>query len=541
MNNPWWKKEVIYQIYPRSFLDSDGDGIGDIKGITSKLDYLKDLGIGAIWLSPVYKSPNYDMGYDISDYCSVNPEYGTLADMSALIKEAKNRDIKIIMDLVINHTSDRHQWFIDGIDPTSPKHQYYIWRPGRRKGDKELPPNNWQSHFTGPAWTKNEKTGLYYLHLFGPEQPDLNYQNPAVVDEIKKVMRFWLDMGVAGFRCDVINFIYKTSLKDGKKRLFYQGKELYMSQEGSHALLHNFYDEIWEKYGAFTVGETVHLDVKNALRYTDKELSAVFQFDHLAVDQRILPVFRRKYRPERLKNTLLKWQGLLPWNTVFLENHDVPRSVSRFGDPKNYFYESSTALATLVLTLKGTSFIYQGQEVGTLNSPFKSIGELRDIASINVYKLLRKFHFPKRKALDMVNFFSRDHARRPMRWNDSESGGFTTGKPWLGISSSSRIFNVEGQSLKAHSVLNFYKSLLRLKKKETALQTGDLTPVGFGKEVLAFYRFDENSRILVIINLGKKTYPLEKSLTGEILMSNYPVALHELKNIPPYYAVVIKV
>lgn len=541
MNIPWWKKEVIYQIYPRSFLDSNGDGIGDLVGIISKLDYLKDLGVGAIWLSPVYTSPNQDFGYDISNYYGINPEYGTLEDMQRLIKEAKNRNLKIIMDLVINHTSNQHSWFIESQNPESDKHDYYIWAKGRKKGGKELPPNNWQSHFTGPAWTKNEKTGLWYLHLFGPEQPDLNYQNPKVKEEIKKVMKYWLDLGVAGFRCDVINFIYKTSLKNGKCRIFYQGKELYMSQEGSHALLHEFYKELWEPYKAYTVGETVQLDLDNALRYTTEELSTVFQFDHLAVDQWLLPVFKKKYHPQKLKEILLKWQNILPWNTIFLENHDVPRSVSRFGNTKKYYYESTTALATLLLTLKGTAYIYQGQELGTLNYPFESIDEFQDVASINVYKLLRKLHFSHRRAFKIVNFFSRDHARRPFRWDSTESGGFTKGKPWLTITRGSQASNVENQTLKVYSVFNYYKGLLRLRNKEASLQTGTLTPVEYGKEVIAYYREDENQKFLIIINLGEKSYPLETSLSGEIVMSNYSVPLSSLKNIPPFFASIIKI
>jgi len=539
-NNKWWHQRVIYQIYPRSFCDSNNDGIGDIIGIISKLDYLKSLGVGALWLSPVYKSPNADNGYDIANYVDINPEYGTLDDMKRLLFEAHKRDIKIIMDLVINHTSDEHDWFQKGIDPTSPYHDYYMWRPGIIKGGKEYPPNNWESHFTGPAWTKHPKNGLYYLHLFAPKQPDLNYHNPQVVAEIKQMMKFWLDLGVAGFRCDVINMIFKTSLADGKKRLFAMGKEHYLSQAGSHLLLKEFHDEVWEKYDAYTVGETVGLDGVKAQTYTKGQLETVFQFDHTAVDQRLLPIFKKKYRPSLMRFTLQKWQKLLPWNTLFFENHDIPRSVTRFGDEGRYHYHSATMLATIIMTLRGTPFVYQGQEIGSINTSFNSIDEVNDVSSHNVYQLLQsRFHISKKLAFKLVMNFCRDHARTPMAWNDTLNGGFSSVKPWLRASDSYKRINVAANLGNDQSIWNYYHRLIEFRNGSEILQTGTISFLKEHPEVLAFTRELDGSKLIVYVNLSSRSHKIKTLLPLRVLFDNYKgQAYGNQKRLAPYQAII---
>lgn len=538
----WWHQRVIYQIYPRSFCDSNGDGIGDIAGIISKLDYLKKLGIGAIWLSPIYKSPNADNGYDIADYVDINPEYGTMDDMKRLLNEAAQRDIKIIMDLVINHTSDEHHWFTQSIDPASPYHDYYIWREGRVKDGKEYPPNNWESHFTGSAWSKHPGNGLYYLHLFAPKQPDLNYHNRNVVEEVKQLMKFWLDLGVAGFRCDVINMIFKTSLDDGKKRLYAIGKEHYLSQAGSHLILKEFHDDVWQKYDAYTVGETVGLDGVKAQAYTDGELETVFQFDHTSVDQLILPIFKKKYRPALMRKTLQKWQQILPWNTLFFENHDIPRSISRFGDEGQYYYHSATMLATILMTLKGTPFVYQGQEIGCINTRFKSIDEINDVSSRNVYELVQKrFHLSKKLAFKLVMNFCRDHARTPLAWDDSHQGGFTTSSPWLRLSDSYERINVKANISDKQSIWHFYQNMIALRNSAAALQTGTITFIKQHREVLAFHRQSGNKRLTVYINLSAKSRSLTNVQTGNIVSDNYHGhGVFSLKRLAPYQAIIIE-
>jgi oligo-1,6-glucosidase len=538
----WWHQRVIYQIYPRSFCDSNGDGIGDIEGIISKLDYLKQLGVGALWLSPVYKSPNADNGYDIADYIDINPEYGTLDDMKRLLKEADIRDIKIIMDLVINHTSDEHRWFTQSIDPSSPYHDYYIWRPGIVKDGNEYPPNNWESHFTGSAWSKHPDNGLYYLHLFAPKQPDLNYHNPKVVEEVKRLMKFWLDLGVAGFRCDVINMIFKTSLANGKKRLYAIGKEHYLSQAGSHLILKQFHDEVWQKYDAYTVGETVGLDGIKAQAYTDGQLETVFQFDHTAVDQLFLPLFRKRYRPALMRKTLQKWQQILPWNTLFFENHDIPRSISRFGDEGKYYYQSATMLATILMTLRGTPFVYQGQEIGCINTNFNTIDEIDDVSSRNVYDLVQqRFRLSKKMAFRLVMNFCRDHARTPLPWNSDANGGFTTGTPWLRLSDSYQRINVLTNMNKSKSIWHYYQNIIALRNSSPMLQTGAITFIKQHRDVLAFSRQLAHKHWTIYINLSSCWRKINKPITGKIIIDNYhDTGLFSQKRLAPYQALIIE-
>lgn len=543
MEYKWWHDRVFYQIYPRSFCDSNNDGIGDIKGIISKLDYLKSLGVGALWISPLYKSPNYDYGYDISDYYNIHEDFGTLDDFKELMTKANRLDIKIVMDLVINHTSHLHPRFIESKNPLSKYHDHYIWREGKvdKKGRK-LPPNNWDSMFTGSAWTYEPGNDMWYLHLFTPEQPDLNYNNQEVIEEVKNIMRFWLDLGVAGFRCDVINFIYKTSLKDGKKARYKTGKEHYLSQAGAHRILQELNRDVLAPYGAFTVGETSDVDLINAKTFTNgDELTMVFPFEHTSVDYRFnLPIFKKKYRPAKMIEIMKKWIQNVDWNPLFLENHDLPRSLNRFGDPKRPAL-SGSALAAMLLTLKGTPFIYQGQEIGMTNVNFESIDELKDVSSINVYNMLHKsYHIPKFLAWRFMMNFSRDHSRVPMQWNSKRYAGFSRVKPWLKVNKDYREVNVELLEKCKNSLLAHYKKLIKLRNQHKVLRHGEISFIPSDKNVLIFERMLEDKSILVIINLDKHSHHLSVNLDGELLFSNYEEVLEHQKIARPYEVQIIK-
>lgn len=523
---PSWKKSIVYQIYPRSFMDSNGDGIGDIKGIISKLDYVKSLGVDVIWLSPVYQSPNDDNGYDISDYLAINPEYGTMDDMDDLIDQANQRGLRIMMDLVINHTSDEHPWFIASQDPKSPYRNYYIW---------EEKPNNWTSFFGGKAW---EKIGdSYYLHLFSKKQPDLNWHNPKVMDEIKNIMKFWLDKGIYGFRCDVINIIFKTSLKNGKKRLVLTGREHYHSQEGMHHILKELRKDVLDRYDTMTVGETVLVTTKQANDLIDperKELDMVFGFEHMETDQISNKWFRTKFKPRKLIKTLIKWQNEVYWNANYLENHDQTRSVTRFGNDQTYHQESAKMLAMLNLCLKGTPYIYQGEEIGMTNCDFQSLDEFKDIETHRIIALAQKLHFPKWYQRRMMRISSRDHARTPMQW-DAEHG-FTSGTPWLKINSNTKAINVEAQQHINDSILLFYKQLIILRKKHKALYQGSFEVVSIKRNIFIYRRKYENESFLVIINFSNKIKSF-KRMEGELILSNMASTEHHLK---PYEARLIK-
>lgn len=542
MEYKWWHDRVFYQIYPRSFCDSNNDGIGDIRGIISKLDYLKSLGVGALWISPLYKSPNYDYGYDISDYYNIHEDFGTLDDFKELVTKANRLDIKIVMDLVINHTSFKHPRFIESKNPLSKYHDHYIWREGKvdKKGRK-LPPNNWDSMFTGSAWTYEPSNDMWYLHLFTPEQPDLNFNNREVIEEVKNIMRYWLDLGVAGFRCDVINMIYKTSLEDGKKSKYKTGKEHYLSQPGAHKILQELHRDVLAPYDAFTVGETSDVDLENAQTFTKDELTMVFPFEHTSIDYRFnLPIFKRKYKPERMIETMKKWINNVEWNPLFLENHDLPRSLNRFGDPKRPAL-SGSALAAMLLTLKGTPFIYQGQEIGMTNVDFKDIRELKDVSSINVYNMLHKdYHLPKRLAWRFTMNFSRDHSRTPMQWNSKRYAGFSRVKPWLKVNNNYREVNVELLDKSKNNLLQHYRKLLRLRAQYKALRIGEITFIPSDKNVFIFERRLEDKNILVIINLDKRSWPLNVSLEGEVLFNNYDDFSHHQKSLRPYEVIIIK-
>ena len=499
----WWKERVVYQIYPRSFQDSNGDGIGDIPGIISRLDELKELGVGVIWLSPVYKSPDADNGYDISDYRDISSKFGTMADMDELFLQADKRDIKIIMDLVINHTSDEHEWFQKSRDANSPYRDYYIWREGKHGGK---PPNNWTGFFMGSTWEFDPKSGEYYLHLFDKKQPDLNYHNPKVIEEVKDIMRFWLDKGAAGFRCDVINIIYKTSLEDGKFRIAIRGVEHYKSQEGAHRILKELRRDVLDKYDCFTVGESVFVDLNEAKLLCDPgrgELDMLFYFDHLEVDRRVERYIPKKFEAKKLLDVLTKWQQGLDWNAVYLESHDQPRIVSHYGDDGEFRERSAKLLATMQLTLRGTPFIYQGQEIGMTNFDCTSIDRLNDVESHNIDKLMRSLLIPARIRWKWIKASSRDNSRTPMQWSAEKGAGFTSGKPWFDINANHVGVNYLEQQGRADSVLSHYKKMIALRASSDTLKYGDFAPAYSSAGVIAYTRTLGNERYTVVLNFSK--------------------------------------
>lgn len=517
-----YKHSTVYQIYPRSFADSDGDGIGDIRGIIGKLDYLSDLGVDMIWLSPVYKSPNDDNGYDIADYKAIQPEFGTMEDFDELLAEAKKRGISIIMDLVINHTSDEHEWFERAKAGEEKYRNYYIIK----KGKKGKLPNNWGNFFAECPWEPfgdpaNEE---YYLHLFSKKQPDLNWYNPDVYDEVADIMRFWLEKGVAGFRCDVINVIFKQSFENGKKHLALTGKEHYLSTDGCHNILAALRRNVLDKYEAFTVGETVMVDLKEAYDLTAPErgeLDTVFAFEHMECDQIGVKWFKTKFKPKKLMSTLTKWQTGLDWNTCYFENHDQPRSVTRFTKGGEYREIGAKMLLGLLFSLRGTTFIYQGQEIGMTNGAFDSLDEIMDIESHNVDKMARSLGIINPFRWNLIRKTSRDNARTPMQWNAAPGAGFTEGEPWLKIHPNYKDVNVKRDSKNADGVSAFFKKINALKKSNDTLKNGSFKEIYRGKWVYAFERELDGERILAICNFSHKSVKLPVDIAGEVMIGNY--------------------
>lgn len=514
MERKWWQDAVIYQIYPRSFCDSNGDGVGDIPGIISRLDYLRDLGVDAVWLSPVYVSPGADNGYDIADYRNIDPMFGTLADFDRLVAEAGARGIRILMDLVINHTSIEHEWFRKSRKRVKGYENYYIWR------DK---PNNWGGFFGGGAWDYDPVRGQYYLHLFAREQPDLNWHEPRVMAEVQDILRFWLDRGVAGFRCDVINIIWKNSLADGKKKPALTGLEHYHSTEGCHQVLRTLRREVLEPYGAFTVGETVFVTpglARDLCEPYRRELDQVFAFEHMESDQVLLKWFKRPFRPERFCRTLVKWQRGLTWNANYLENHDQPRSVSRFGDEGEYREKSAKMLATLLLCLRGTPYIYEGQELGMTNFDFDSMDRIQDVESRNVWAIAGRLHLPDKVRWNMIRRTSRDNARQPMQWTAEPGAGFTAAgvKPWLDINGNYREINAAAQAEDPDSVLSYYRRLIALRRDCEALRGGSFEELETGKAHFVFRRACGSGAVTVALNFSAA--PVKTRWFGTTLISN---------------------
>lgn len=532
----WWQEAVVYQIYPRSFQDTNDDGIGDIPGIMLHLDELQQLGISVLWLSPVYPSPNADNGYDISNYLDIHPDFGTMSDMERLIDEAAKRGMRIIMDLVINHTSDEHPWFQQSRDKDSPYRDYYIWKPG--SGKKK--PNNWTGFFGGDCWEYDEKSGEYYLHLFAKKQPDLNYKHPKVFEEIKNIMRFWLDKGIAGFRCDVINIIYKESLENGKKKLILTGSEHYLSQEGAHRLLKQLREEVLLHYDAFLVGETVFVNTEQGRALCEPErgeLDMIFSFEHMEADQWLVKWFKRRLNHKKLFSALTKWQKALSWNANYLENHDQLRAVSRFGNTKQYWEKSSKMLAILNLTLRGTPFLYQGQEIGMTNANFTSMADIEDVESHNINQLLKSWHVPSSIRWSIIRASSRDHTRTPMQWTDELNAGFTQGKPWLGINANHKKINLKNQSDDPNSIFNFYKKLIELRRETEGLLSGAFEVVQETKEIYVYRRRGTHESYLILLNFTDKEIVAEYK--GVVLVSNDESLVYNGR-LMPFAGIIVK-
>jgi oligo-1,6-glucosidase len=519
MKKAWYKSGVVYQIYPRSFKDSNNDGIGDIQGIIKKIPYLVDLGIDIVWLSPVYKSPMEDNGYDISDYQDINEEFGTMKDLDLLIEKLHEVKIKLVMDLVINHTSSEHPWFKKSVKQEGKYKDYYHWE------DKKV---NWTSFFGGEAWTYNEERKQYYLHLFAKGQPDLNWDNEEVRKDIKEMIKFWLDKGVDGFRCDVINLLAKDNRHPkGKFKPILRGSEHYFNQPKLHEYLKEINRDVLSKYDCFTVGETVFVNPKKAndLVGDDRnELSMLFQFDHMAADNYVVKWFIKKFKPFNLKKALSKWQRELEgWNTLYLENHDQARSINRFGD-LSFYYESATMLATIIYFQQGTPFIYQGQEIGMTNADFTKLEDYQDIETHNIYKLGRKLGMSHKRMMKKIKHMSRDNARTPMQWSKEKYAGFSNHKPWLGVNANHEQINVEDSQNRSDSILNYYKQIIALRKKEEIIVYGDYEDIEYKhKKIYAYKRNLNVEELTVICNYSSKVLPIKEYefLNEELLLCNY--------------------
>ena len=498
----WYKELVVYQIWPRSFCDGNGDGIGDLEGVLSKMDYLESLGINCIWFSPLYPSPNADFGYDIADYRSINPEYGDMELFKKVLDEAHSRGIKVIMDLVVNHTSDEHEWFIKSKDKASPYHDYYFWRKGRGK----RPPNNWLSCFEGGAWEYEEKLDEYYLHVFAKKQPDLNHDNPKVREEVKDILRFWLDLGVDGFREDVITFISKTEgLPNGIPLPTACGIEKYMDGPNIHKYLRE-YREVTDQYDCFTVGEAPMMTPSNALNYIsgeNKELDLMFHFQHMDADCILMDYLQTKFNLKKMKSAFSKWQERIngkAWNTLYIENHDHPRIVSRYGSEK-YRAESAKMLANMYMLQQGTPFIYQGQEIGMTNIRLNSVSDYVDCFVQNNYRTAReKLHLPKKLCDELAFKSTRDNSRTPVQWSDEENAGFTTGTPWFYVNPNYTEINVKDQENDPDSVLNHYRALIKFKKENETAIYGDYKEHYKNSSKLYVYERNYKGKRLLVIN-----------------------------------------
>ena len=529
MKGNWWKEAVAYQIYPRSFNDSNGDGIGDLRGITEKLDYLKDLGIDLIWICPMYKSPNDDNGYDISDYQGIMEEFGTMDDFDELLAECHTRNIKLIIDLVINHTSDEHPWFLESkSSKKKKKRDWYIWKEGKEDAE----PNNWESIFTGSAWEYDENTAEYFLHIFSKKQPDLNWKNKDVRKALYDMINWWLDKGVDGFRIDAISHINKEKdfmdMPNPKGLKYVSSFDKHMNVKGIHKYLKELKDETFAKYDIVTVGEANGVSSKEAPQWVSEEkgkFNMLFQFEHLSLWE---SDNHTGFSPLKYKQILSKWQKALEgkgWNALFIENHDITRVVSRWCDEKKYFDLASKAFGLTYFMLKGTPFIYQGQEIGMTNVKFENIDMYDDIHSLNSYKEKLAEGMSEMEAIESVYKHSRDNARTPMQWNDSKYAGFSTKKPWISVNKNYKTINVENQLKDPQSVLNFYKTIIKLKKNSKALIYGTyklLLPKS--KYIFAYERALEGEKYLVVSNLNSKIVKIPSNsldFTGELILSNY--------------------
>ncbi|MEK4146002.1 alpha,alpha-phosphotrehalase [Robertmurraya sp. FSL W8-0741] len=552
LTQPWWKKAVVYQIYPKSFCDTTGNGVGDIQGIIQKLDYLANLGVDVVWITPIYDSPQNDNGYDIRDYFHIYEPYGTMGDLEQLLAEAHKRDIKIIMDIVVNHTSTEHQWFIESRSSKENEYRdFYIWKDGK---DGE-PPTNWESKFGGNAWQYDEQTGQYYLHLFDVTQADLNWENNKVRSAVYEMMKYWLDKGVDGFRLDVINLISKDQqfLND---ELPGDGRKFYTDGPKVHEYLHEMNAEVFSKYDMMTVGEMSSTSIENCIKYTNperKELDMVFSFHHLKVDY---PNGEKWTKADfdflKLKQILSEWQVEMNkgggWNALFWCNHDQPRIVSRFGNDKEYHRESAKMLATTMHMMQGTPYIYQGEEFGMTNPNFDKIDEYRDIESLNMFQILKASGKSEQEIYDILKQKSRDNSRTPVQWDDSEHAGFTTGTPWIGTAANYKEINAKNALADDNSIFYHYQKLIQLRKDYDIVTDGNYQLILPEHDaIFAYIRENAAEKLLVVNNFYANdvefTLPAHVDIEGyasEILLSNYPDSSQDLKGftLRPYESII---
>lgn len=555
MEKRWWKESVVYQIYPRSFCDSNGDGIGDLNGITGKLDYLKELGIDVIWLSPVYKSPNDDNGYDISDYQAIMDEFGTMEDFDRMLATAHEKGIKIMMDLVVNHTSDEHKWFIESRKSTdNPYRDYYIWRPAKEDGSL---PNNWGSCFSGPAWEYDKTTDMYFLHLFSKKQPDLNWDNPAVRQDVFDMMNWWLKKGVDGFRMDVISLISKEPGLPDKEPGINGYATFNVSANGPH--VHEYLQEMRQKAlnnaDTITVGECSGVTLEEAKKYArsdEKELNMVFQFEHMDVDsdEKAGKWTTRKMDLRNLKKILTRWQkGLqdIAWNSLYWENHDQPRSVSRFGNDSDEYREiSAKMLATCIHMMQGTPYVYQGEELGMTNCPFNTLDNFRDLESINAFhELTEQGKMTEEDMMAAIGYKGRDNARTPMQWDDSAYAGFSTANPWIMVNPNYTKINARDQVNREDSVFKYYQKLIKLRHESELIVYGTYDLIlDDDKDIYAYIRTLGDEKLIVYCNFSENTREVElpeEFTNGKVLISNYIDAkINHKITLRPYEAIVIQ-
>lgn len=551
MKRNWWKEAVAYQLYPRSFNDSNGDGIGDLPGLIEKLDYLENLGIDVIWLSPMYPSPNDDNGYDISDYKGIMSEFGTMDDFDQLLSSIHQRGMKLILDLVVNHTSDEHPWFIESkSSKASAKRNWYIWADPKPDGSE---PNNWESIFNGSTWEFDESTKQYYFHLFSKKQPDLNWENPDVRQAVFDMMNWWFEKGIDGFRVDAITHIKKNfeagdlPIPDGKK--FAPAFDVDMNQPGIQEWLQEMKDKSLSRYDIMTVGEANGVTPNDAEEWVGEEkgkFNMIFQFEHLG----LWSTGDTKFDVKSYKQVLNRWQKQLEnvgWNALFIENHDQPRRVSTWGDDKNYWYESATSHATAYFLQQGTPFIYQGQEIGMTNYPFESIESFNDVAVKTEYQIVKKEGGDVNQLLDKYKMENRDNARTPMQWNNSINGGFTTGKPWFHVNPNYTEINVKQQLNDKFSILSYYKALIQLKKSDLIYTYGKFSMVDAENEqIFAYTRSFKNNTVLIVANLTNEVselnLPFELDISSvDIKLHNYHLNDINLDHIKPYEAFVVEI
>jgi trehalose-6-phosphate hydrolase len=549
MNEPWWKKAVVYQIYPKSFYDSNRDGIGDLQGIIEKLNYLQELGIDVIWLTPIYTSPQRDNGYDISDYYTIDESYGTMEDFERLLEKAHRLGIKVIMDIVVNHTSTEHRWFKESaFSQDSSYRDFYIWKdaaPGCN------PPTNWQSKFGGSAWQWDKKTEQYYLHLFDVTQADLNWESEKVRAKIYEMMTFWFEKGIDGFRLDVINLISKN--QEFPNDNTGDGRKFYTDGPRIHEFLHEMNQKVFSKYEAMTVGEMSSTTIEDCIQYTNperQELSMVFNFHHLKVDY---PNGEKwavaNFDFLSLKKILVQWQTRMHegggWNALFWCNHDQPRIVSRYGNDGEYRVESAKMLATAIHMMQGTPYIYQGEEIGMTNPKFERIEDYRDVESLNMYKILKEQGKSHEEIIATLKQKSRDNSRTPVQWNNEDHSGFTTGIPWINVAANYPSINVEKALSDRNSIFYHYQKLIQLRKTYEIITTGDFQILlEEHPEIFAYLRNGNNEKLLIVNNFYGKTTRLElpefANTQAVVLLSNYPDSPENLANctLRPYESIV---